>query len=72
MIQIILSDEQVKTAHEAKQGVELRDKHGTLVGYLHPPPSDEMIAEAKRRLHSDGPWYTTKQVLNHLESLEQE
>lgn len=71
MTQIILNDDQVKAAHEAKDGVELRDKQGRLVGYMSRSPTDDEIAEARRRLRSDGPWHTTKEVLDHLDSLEQ-
>jgi hypothetical protein len=40
-----------------------------LVGYFPPPLSAAEVAEAKRRLNSDGPWYTTQQVIEHLDSL---
>ena len=51
--------------------VEVRDQRGNLLGYVSVPPSDAEIAEAKRRLESDGPWHTTEQVTEHLKSLEQ-
>lgn len=71
MSQIILNDDQVKAIQAATDAVELRDQQGKLVGYIAPPPSDEEIAEAQRRLNSAGPWHTTSQVLDHLDSLEQ-
>ena len=72
MIQIVLSDEQAKVLQAATDAVEIRDSHGKLLGYISPPPSDAELAAAKRRLESDGPWYTTDQVLDHLRSLGQE
>jgi hypothetical protein len=71
MIRIILNDEQAKAAQQSSETVELLDQHGRLVGYVSRPPQESVIAEAKRRLNSDGPWHTTPQVIQHLESLEQ-
>ena len=71
MTQIVLSDDQAKAVQGAAGVVELRDRHGNLLGYVSPPPSDAEITEARRRLESDGPWYTTEQVTDHLKSLEQ-
>ena len=71
MTQIVLSDDQAKAVQAAVGAVEVRDRHGNLLGYVSPPPSDAEIAEARRRLESDGPWYSTEQVMGHLKSLEQ-
>ena len=71
MAQIILSDDQARAVENATDAVEIRDQHGNLLGYVSPPPSNAEIAEARRRLDSDGPWYTTQQVVDHLKSLEQ-
>ncbi|MEX2092514.1 MAG: hypothetical protein WD971_07540 [Pirellulales bacterium] len=71
MIKIVLNDEQAKTVEEATGAIELRDPQGRLVGYVSRSPSSQEIADAKRRLASAGPWYTTQQVLSHLQSLEQ-
>ena len=71
MTQIVLSDDQAQTVQAATGAVEIRDRRGKLLGYVAPPPNDAEIAEAKRRLASDGPWYTTQQVMEHLKSLEQ-
>ena len=71
MIKIVLNDEQAKAVGEAVGAVELRDPQGRLVGYVSRSPTIEEIAEAKRRLASSGPWFTTEQVLNHLQSLGQ-
>jgi hypothetical protein len=71
MRQIVLSDDQARAVQAAAGPVEVRDRHGNLLGYVSPSPSDAEIAEARRRLASDGPWYTTGQVMDHLKSLEQ-
>jgi hypothetical protein len=71
MAQIILNQEQLKAVQEATGVVEIRDDRGNLLGYMTPRATQEQIAEAKRRLNSDGPWRTTQEVLNHLSALEQ-
>ena len=71
MNQIILNDDQVKAVQAATGAVELRDQQGKLVGYIARPPSEEEIVEAQGRLTSQGPWHTTAQVMDHLDSLEQ-
>ena len=71
MAQIVLTDDQVRPVRAANETVEVRDRHGNLLGYVSAAPSDEEIAAAGERLPSAGPWYTTEQVLDHLKSLEQ-
>lgn len=70
MTQIVLNDDQTQTVQAATDAVEIRDPRGNLLGYVSPPPSDAEIAEARRRLESGGPWHTTQQVMDHLQSLE--
>ena len=70
MTQIILTDDQIGALHVATGTVEVRDRRGALLGYLSRPASDAEVAEAVRRLKSGDPWYTTQQVLEHLNSLE--
>jgi hypothetical protein len=70
MIQVVLSDEQANAVRDALEGVELRDRCGELIGYVSPPLSRAVVEESRRRLHSNGPWYTTQEVLAHLNSLE--
>jgi hypothetical protein len=54
----------------------LVDEQGNLLGSFSPVShaDDELtaeeLAEIKRRLTGDGPWFTTEQVLAHLDSLE--
>ncbi len=70
-MRIVLSDDRANAVQAATDVVEIRDRHGSLLGYVSPPPGEAEIAEAKRRLESDGPWHTTEQVMDHLKSLEQ-
>jgi hypothetical protein len=73
MTQVILNHEQTSTIRGTSGSVEIVDESGILVGYLNRKTlaTPEEIAEAKRRLNSDGPWYTTAELLDHLKSLEQ-
>ena len=70
MTQIVLSDEQAQAVQEATGAIELRDREGRLLGYIRRPLTKERIAELRRRAESEGPWYTTEQVLQHLASLD--
>lgn len=70
MIRIILDDNQAKSLQSGRETIELCDRSGKLLGYAARTPAAEDIEEANRRLASDGPWYSTQQVLDHLNSLE--
>jgi len=74
MTQIILNDKQLEAVRQATGTVEIRDRTGVLVGYVtrQVMPTAEEIAEARRRLSSDGPWHTTAEVLSRLRALEQQ
>jgi hypothetical protein len=71
MTQIILTDEQLRVFFAADDAVELLDGKGNRLAYISRLPSDAELAEARRRLESDGPWHTTSDVLRHLQSLNQ-
>lgn len=73
---IVLDDDQARTLATAKDAVELRDRRGNPLGTV-PPRSraesgftEEEIAETRRRLASDEPRLTTRQVLDRLRSPE--
>jgi len=70
MTQLVLSDEQARQLSQTSEPVELVDREGRHLGYVTSDFSPEEIAEAERRAGSSGPWYTTQEVLKHLESLE--
>jgi hypothetical protein len=79
---IILDPQQTASVTAAIDPLEVRGPDGTVLGFIYPnrPTTPEPredpdfsaadIAEAKRRLASDSPRYTTQQVLDHLRSLE--
>jgi hypothetical protein len=67
---IVLNDEQAKVVAKALEPIQVRDGKGNVLGNISPIWSEEDIKEAKRRLASSQPRYTTSQVLDHLKSLE--
>lgn len=71
MTRLILDDQQVQTVAKASGTLELCDQRGNIVGYLPPCPSQDEIAEAKRRLNTPGPRRTTQQILENLRAREQ-
>ncbi len=72
MTQIILNDDQAEVMQKAAGAVEVCNLRGELPGYFSRPPSAAGSAEAKRRLDSEGPWFSTRQVIEHLDSLGQD
>jgi hypothetical protein len=72
MVHIVVDDQQAKLISEATDGVEIRDIHGRHLGYVAHHFTDEEIATAKKRLASDRVRYTTREVVAHLRSLEQQ
>jgi len=71
MQHIVVNDEQARIIGESSDQIEIRDGNGRLLGYVAHGVTDEDIAIAKQRLDSDEPRYTTREVLEHLQSLEQ-
>ena len=75
MREIILSHEQAEVIAAATEEVRIRDPQGNVVATVMPALSHEesqIVAEAKRRLASDQPRYTTSDVIDHLQSLPEE
>ena len=73
MPEIVVDNEQAKVILEATEEVLLRDRDGNLLGRITPVLSDEearIVVEARRRLSSNQPRFTTAEVLDHLNSLE--
>jgi hypothetical protein len=68
MVQTVLNDEQVKQIEEAAEPVVFVNARGIPVAYASTSFSPEEIAEAHRRAQSDGPWYTTEEVVRFIES----
>ena len=65
---IILSSEQVEIVAVAQGDLEVRDSSGKYIGCLTRGFTVEEIAEAKRRIASNDPRYTTQQVLARLQT----
>jgi hypothetical protein len=72
MIQIVLDEQQSAKVAQANDDVQVMDAKGRQVGYLRRIGfSPEEIEEARRRLHSEGTWYTSEQVFQRLRELEE-
>jgi len=67
---IVVDDVQAKIISESAGNIEIRDRNGKHLGYVAHDFTDEDIAIAKQRMVSAELRYTTRQVLDHLESLE--
>jgi hypothetical protein len=79
MTQITLNSEQAAVFASTSEPICVRLPNGSIAGFLkrdntpkEPLFTPEEIAEAERRAGSPGPWYTTKEVLEHLKSLGEE
>jgi hypothetical protein len=70
MTQLILNAEQSQIVAKALEPVEVCAPNGEVLGVIEPAVTREEIADAKQRLATDQPRYTTAQVLEHLQSLE--
>jgi len=70
MIRIVLDAHQAQSFRSGDISFEVCDRAGNLLGHAACSPCNESIQEAQRRLESDGPWYSTQQVLDHLQTLE--
>jgi hypothetical protein len=70
MHHIVLNDEQARLVATALNPVQVRDGKGNVLGTIAPVWTEADIADAKRRLASDEPRYSTAEVLDHLRSLE--
>jgi len=71
MQHLVVSDEQARIISQSSEGLEIRDRTGRHLGYVAHGFSAEDIAIAKERMASDEPRHTTREVLDHLRSLEQ-
>jgi hypothetical protein len=77
MTQITLSDELARQISEASAPIVLVDSRGRKLGQIAPLSSeqaehlsDDELAEIRHRMQTPGPGYTTKEVLEYLQSLE--
>ena len=72
MVKIVVNEDQAKAIAEATDTVEIVDADGNRLGYFARPFSDEDIAIARQRAASDEPRHTTQEVIERLNSLENE
>jgi hypothetical protein len=70
MVQVILSKEQALQLERACEAVELLDPEGRSLGIVTTRLTAAQIEAGQKLARSDGPWYSTAEVLQHLESLE--
>ena len=80
MTQITLTSEQASILATSKEPVAICRPDGSVAGWITPgtrfvipkecPFTPEEVAAAEREADSPGPWYTTKEVLDHLRSLD--
>jgi hypothetical protein len=69
MPHIVLSEEQAEVVACAVEPVEVRDSRGKVVATIDRSHSPWDVAEAKRRLASDQPRFTSAQVREHMNRL---
>ena len=70
MPHIVIDEQQARLISEATGDVEIRDTEGRHLGYVAHGFTDEDIAVARQRLTSVHHRYTTREVLDHVRSLE--
>lgn len=73
MLEIVVTDEQVKIITDAKGPVKVVDAAGHVLGIIVHSPRDETpeeIEAMKRRARTPGPVYTTEEVIKHLRSFD--
>jgi hypothetical protein len=69
MTTITLTPDQLKRLNDAGGDVVLVDADGQQVGCVSPPLPEREWEAMKARIDSDGPWYTTAEVITHLQTL---
>lgn len=70
MQHIVVDERQARLITEATDSIEIRDLNGRHLGYVAHGFTAEDISIARRRLASDAARQTTREVLNHLRTLE--
>lgn len=80
MNEIVLTAEQASIVASTEGSVAIRHPNGELLGWIEPlirqtgaqcPFTNEEVAAAEMRADETGVWHTTKEVLEHLQSLDQ-
>jgi uncharacterized protein YmfQ (DUF2313 family) len=69
---IVLTEEQATVIASAREPVQVCDPAGKVLATIKPAFTAEELAEARRRVASPGPWYTSQQVQARLKALQEE
>jgi hypothetical protein len=72
MSHIVLTDEQLRTYHEAETDVEIRDEAGRILGRIEPDFRPETRDEARIRMRVRGPGLPGSSTQSMLRALEAE
>lgn len=73
MVQIVVDAGQARQILDANEPIEVVGPEGRRLGFVRPGMfTPEEVQEAVQRANDGGPWYTTEQVLAHLQSLEKQ
>ncbi len=72
MVQIVVTPDQARVIAGSTEKIEFVDAEGNRLGFFTRPVSSEEIAIARQRAASDEPRRSTQEVLDRLQSLEQE
>jgi hypothetical protein len=70
MVKITVDADTAEAIRSSDALVPVHDERGECVGYVMPPLSDEDLEEIERPRDSDGPWYTTAEVMEHRKSVD--
>lgn len=70
MVRVNVDSATARAIRGTNEVVQILDDQGECLGYMMPPLSREERAIIRERLESDGPWYSTEEVMAHLHSLE--
>ena len=72
MTQIVLTEDQAQVLRQALEPIQVCDPNGRVLGCIAPQSTLEHIEEARRRLASNQPRYTSQEVAAHLKALQAE
>jgi hypothetical protein len=69
MSYIVLTMEQEQVVHQATEAIEVRDTGGRVLARILPAWETAIVEEARRRLATPGPRYTSAEVQGRLQKL---
>jgi hypothetical protein len=71
MPHIILNEEQLKVVSSSEEAVEIRDPKGNVLAHIPPRLTQAEFEEIKRRLASNQRRFSSQQVKEHFQALEE-